>query len=484
VKYQNFTYIQKIFFTNNTLTNKVLMNLKVKYCFLFLTQLCLVSLLKAQCSYNAIPSCGSTVTTFASGQTLNSVVCYTPASFTTSTIATLALGNSGGSPGAGTLIVTNADLTITSLTLNASYAGSLYVSSGATVTISNALSMPSVVNSAIVNYGTLRFTNASAITIGQHTKIQTASTSASTSFTGGFTTTSGSTGYFSKGTTTTSGTVTTANAAICLDQNSYWNAVGFSFSSGAGSPITNPSAAFAIINYSGTISNAGGGNISGANLKFCKNGAGATACASITGLGSSSCSSTACANPLPVLYSNFTAKLQGQGVNLVWTTTQEFNNEYFEVERSYDGKHYEAIKKVAGQGTVSSTTTYMMYDDDVNLITPVYYRLKDVDAFGNVDYSSVLVVNAGDQHFDVSVFPNPSDEGTSVYAKLNDGDEGDVQISLYDLTGKLISSYLIQKASNNGIYKIVDKELFLAEGSYLLQIKTNKNLYKEKILVR
>ncbi len=88
---------------------------------LILLLICVISIHAfSQCSYTAVLGCGSTVTTFASGQTLTSVVCYTPTTFTTSTIAALQLG-SGGSALSGTLIVSNANLTITSLTLDASW---------------------------------------------------------------------------------------------------------------------------------------------------------------------------------------------------------------------------------------------------------------------------------------------------------------------------------------------------------------------------
>jgi hypothetical protein len=427
--------------------------------FIILFQIINIQTNNAQCSYTAKPSCGSTVTSFATGQSLSSVVCYTPGTFTTSTIATCEIGSSGGAPGAGSLVVTNANLTITTLTLNASYAGALYIEAGATVTIGNAITMPAVANTRIVNRGTLTFSNTGgAVTIGQNATVQTAATTATTTFAKGFTTTSGTTAYFSKGTTiSTGGTITCANNSICLDGGSYWNANAFSFSTGAGTAILSPSTSYAIINYNGAISNTGGGNICGsANLKMCTV-TGGTACASITGKGSTTCVGSSCSNPLPVMFSNFYATPKPTGIDLYWSTSQEYNNDYFVVERSYDGKNFEAINKVTGQGTKSSETIYMTVDAEANLMKPIYYRLKQVDNDGALDYSpEIHVNNLSEEVYGISIYPNPVEQtGTTLYAKFGHVSEGEnAEAILFTVAGKQVQSYTIEGVQSGGIYII------------------------------
>ena len=443
-------------------------------------------IVNAQCTYTATPTCGSTVTTFASGQTLNSVICYTPATFTTSTIATLALGNSGGAPGAGSLTVSNADLTITSLTFNGSYAGALYISSGATVRITNAVTLPSVTNSRIVNRGTLIFS--AGVTINQNATVQTAISTANTTFSTGFTIpTGGVLAYMSKGTTTTTGgTVTAANNNICLDQNSFWNAAGFSFSTGAGQSILNVSSAHATINYSGTISNAGGGSISGSsNLKLCRNG-GTPACSTITGIGSVTCSETACSNPLPVVFTNFSGFPNNNGINLSWTTAQEYNNDYFVVERSYDGINFDVVKTIKGKGTTTNSTTYLTFDDDANILKPVYYRLKQVDFDGKFSYSSIIFINEDESKQGFTIYPNPvEDIGTTLFAKFYETDINDyANVSLFDATGKEIQKYSIENIQSDFVYSIKDENLFIPQGSYYLKIVTKSRVYNQKVVIK
>ena len=53
---------------------------------------------------------------------------------------------------------------------------------------------------------------------------------------------------------------------------------------------------------------------------------------------------------LPVVFADFTARSHNGTVQLDWTTATELNNDYFQVERSADGREFTALGKVNGNG--------------------------------------------------------------------------------------------------------------------------------------
>src|SRR5690606_11530660 len=55
--------------------------------------------------------------------------------------------------------------------------------------------------------------------------------------------------------------------------------------------------------------------------------------------------------PVELIY--FEASLVNQDAVLVWSTSQEINNDHFKIERSFDGENFETIGRVEGKGNSS-----------------------------------------------------------------------------------------------------------------------------------
>jgi hypothetical protein len=111
---------------------------------------------------------------------------------------------------------------------------------------------------------------------------------------------------------------------------------------------------------------------------------------------------------LPVNYRQFSALKVDNFTLLEWETVSEINNDFFDVERSADGRVFEKIGKVKGNGTTTETQNYEFIDREpfpgLN-----YYRLKQVDYNGDYEYSKVETVDfrTGTEG-DVAIFPNPA----------------------------------------------------------------------------
>ncbi len=96
---------------------------------------------------------------------------------------------------------------------------------------------------------------------------------------------------------------------------------------------------------------------------------------------------------LPVKLIAFNAALDSKKVNCTWETASEINNDYFTIERSTDGNHFESIGRVKGKGNTNTNTRYSFTDN--NPFAGIsYYRLKQTDFDDTYTYSAIQRVGS------------------------------------------------------------------------------------------
>lgn len=184
---------------------------------------------------------------------------------------------------------------------------------------------------------------------------------------------------------------------------------------------------------------------------------------------------------LPVHLLQFNVAIKQHVPHLNWRTAQEINNHHFDIERSHDGGFFEKIGEVKGAGTTSSMADYSYIDQTVNLLLPTYYRLKQVDDDGGFDYSTVRFLPGHESVTSVLMYPNPLEEGESLYVKFGAEDEGMVKVCLFDISGNLIHDFLMDNILPNGTYALEELNLGFKKGDYILQIHTLQNEYVQKL---
>lgn len=111
---------------------------------------------------------------------------------------------------------------------------------------------------------------------------------------------------------------------------------------------------------------------------------------------------------LPVKLVSFEAVARENVVNLSWVTTEETNSDRFEVQRSTDGKTWNAIGSVKAEGESKVRKTYNFTDHQPELSAGAnLYRLKMIDRDGSFAFSSIRSVRL-DNKLESSVYPNPA----------------------------------------------------------------------------
>jgi cephalosporin-C deacetylase len=164
---------------------------------------------------------------------------------------------------------------------------------------------------------------------------------------------------------------------------------------------------------------------------------------------------------IPVELVDFKGQLTPTGTVLTWSTASEFNNKFFEVERSTDGTTWKVVTRMNGKGNSNSVSNYNYTDGSV--FSVVYYRLKQIDGNGKFKYSKTINLSRN-RDASIDIFPNPV--GREFTVKINDTVRK-VEVKLIDMTGKL---WIVQTFnSNQRTYEVS----WLPRGKYFMHVKYN-----------
>lgn len=98
--------------------------------------------------------------------------------------------------------------------------------------------------------------------------------------------------------------------------------------------------------------------------------------------------------PLPIELLSFTAEPVDEAVIVEWSTASQVNNDYFTIDRSYDGYEWENKAYIPGAGNSNSQLEYKWVD--YNPISGVsYYRLTQTDYNGESEtFDPVSVIRS------------------------------------------------------------------------------------------
>ncbi len=115
-------------------------------------------------------------------------------------------------------------------------------------------------------------------------------------------------------------------------------------------------------------------------------------------------------NSLPVDLLKFESNESNGIVELTWVTTSEINNDFFEILKSTNGKNWRTLGKVHGHGTTTETNYYSYLDENFQS-SVAYYKLKQVDFDGTVDFSRIVNVSRKFANYsELLIYPNPVED--------------------------------------------------------------------------
>jgi hypothetical protein len=183
------------------------------------------------------------------------------------------------------------------------------------------------------------------------------------------------------------------------------------------------------------------------------------------------------ASPLPINLLSFDAKANKQKqVDVYWQTAAEIDNDYFTVERSKDGIHFETVTIVKGAGNSTMQRNYQALDENPWRGIS-YYRLKQTDYDGKFNYTgSVSVIIKDGSGIDFVAYPNPANDVLNIISTGSTGSEA--ELTIYDAMNKMV----MQKKMNTETLNQVDVSN-LAEGVYTCSLNAGDEVEIIRIVV-
>ena len=135
---------------------------------------------------------------------------------------------------------------------------------------------------------------------------------------------------------------------------------------------------------------------------------------------------------------------QDDNIILKWSTASETNNDYFELEKSYDAVDFFAIGKVSSAALNGNSSSKLSYEFIDIAVKPGinYYRIKQVDLDNTIKYHQVIAITSTKKNqISFDIYPNPND-GTFFIDLKGMENNRDVEVKFYDKTGKMVHNYL------------------------------------------
>lgn len=182
-------------------------------------------------------------------------------------------------------------------------------------------------------------------------------------------------------------------------------------------------------------------------------------------------------DPLPVTLTTFAATCKEKNIVVNWTTQTEINNDYFVLEKSYDGFVFFEEAQINGNGNSNVAINYQVNVEAEN--KPIYFRLKQVDFDGTINYHNMIVSNCSNSSFEVTL---PLLTENQLSFMINSELDENFQVYLYDYRGRLITDK--SESLQKGLNTVRINNLNLSSGIYMLSIVGQNNVYSTKLLRR
>lgn len=190
-----------------------------------------------------------------------------------------------------------------------------------------------------------------------------------------------------------------------------------------------------------------------------------------------------CGVVLPVVMLDFNALIQNDQVSISWAVASETDLAYYQVSKSEDGIHWEAISKITPSGSLhGSDISYTVYDVFDPSIAISYYKLSSFDMNGQEVRLGTRSVTKDemDEETNIQIFPNPV-SGAQANIRFDLENERTVSVVIYNQMGQEIQKFDldVEKDGSTFVFETSD----VHAGTYFVNIVGTSKSVKSKLVV-
>jgi hypothetical protein len=178
--------------------------------------------------------------------------------------------------------------------------------------------------------------------------------------------------------------------------------------------------------------------------------------------------------PLSATLVNFTAVVRNDQPLLQWSTTQEFNSSYYEIQRSRPGTDWSVVSTVAAAGYSSGLRSYSYVDQAVSSQV-LLYRLRMVDKDGKYMFSPVRTLHLSDRGVSVSV---RSISPQNILIDFSKQMNSSVVFRVISMSGQVVHQQILK----NPVGSVIVNMKNVPEGTYISTLNDEMGFsYTQKI---
>jgi hypothetical protein len=183
---------------------------------------------------------------------------------------------------------------------------------------------------------------------------------------------------------------------------------------------------------------------------------------------------------LPIELLSFNAKRSDEETILLqWATASEINNDYFEIEKSYNGIEFHSIGIVKGAGNSSTTSSYSYEDKSGESHRLTYYRLAQIDYDRTKIYSATISFSLQSSG-PTLISSEFTSQRESIELSISTNTRENISVMITDMLGKICYQTIL--AAEAGIQQHELSIGALNTGMYILSISDKTKRINRKIL--
>jgi hypothetical protein len=179
---------------------------------------------------------------------------------------------------------------------------------------------------------------------------------------------------------------------------------------------------------------------------------------------------------LPVKFTGFTLARQNSNVLVEWSTAEEINSSYYEVQRSENGNDWITIANITAIGHTTAAHSYSYTDKNITAKV-FYYRIHEVDVNGGFVFTPVRMIKNETSITEIKI---NSSSSNSIYVHFSEQVKANVMVRLTSASGQIVS----QKSLDEPVGQVMVPVQNAIKGIYIVTVTDGHDLkFSKQILL-